>query len=662
MKSVRTTIGLVASVLATMSIAACGSSDSGGSGVVTAPTTAPTDGVDAQAPAQPNEAKFADAKFEACVRAALGQADGPVMSTTMEGLTALSCVDAQLTSIAGLELATNLTDLALFENAIVDLAPLAKLTKLVSLGLGKNAITDVTPLAGLTALEKLDLAINQLSDIAPLKGLAALRWLHLDHNALDDAALETLASLTKLSWLTAEYNRFSATGNVKKTVTTGDVYASVAVGETPVAKGGAPARALRGGVLRVASSADGRAELRYVTATGAHPVRAEYDGVLELRGGVLHHVAKGGDVVVGEVKAGRAMLCEGAHADACEVHLGLKTDGRHPGFAAEPVVSLSLRTVGAATPPEGRYFVREGEIAASLNALDKFVLASPNQFDAGSCLFMSNTGAMEILVNQHTKETITPNGPTDLSERFFMNAADLVPAKTSPYATTDALYAFNALGGALLNRDYPFMMDYVITDANGNHTRAKQGDTGAELSCWPNWDNELPTDWKTRLMPTPKAERTLIFVEPTRSKNAVWSVALMTDETIDRIKYELRTRNAPVIVVYNHYLYWHANIIIGYDDNADAGDCPMVRDSIAYYKTKNSAAYATKIESWMASQGGCKTKGVFYVRDSIYDGTTADPVYTYRDGVKEHYSKRVIKHEYDWVKYLANHSYTFHRQ
>ena len=56
--------------------------------------------------------------------------------------------------------------------------------------------------------------------------------------------------------------------------------------------------------------------------------------------------------------------------------------------------------------------------------------------------------------------------------------------------------------------------------------------------------------------------------------------------------------------------------------------------------------------------------GIFYVRDSIYDGGTEEKTYVYSTSpsYSDKYSKRIIKRSYDWVKYLGNHAYTIHRR
>ena len=63
----------------------------------------------------------------------------------------------------------------------------------------------------------------------------------------------------------------------------------------------------------------------------------------------------------------------------------------------------------------------------------------------------------------------------------------------------------------------------------------------------------------------------------------------------------------------------------------------------------------------MTELGGCTDKGVFYVRDSIYDGTSQEPTYNYGNGYSDRYSQRIRTRSYNWIKYLANHAYTVHR-
>ena len=136
----------------------------------------------------------------------------------------------------------------------------------------------------------------------------------------------------------------------------------------------------------------------------------------------------------------------------------------------------------------------------------------------------------------------------------------------------------------------------------------------------------------------------------------------MDDEDVEKIKYLLRTRRAPVVVIYNHYLYWHADLIVGYDDTVSTGGCPMVESSLDYFADEGANQYINKIESHMEAIGDCTDKGVFYVRDSIYEGGSEEENYEYSSGFSEKYSKRIIERSYNWVKYLGNHAYSIQRK
>jgi hypothetical protein len=294
--------------------------------------------------------------------------------------------------------------------------------------------------------------------------------------------------------------------------------------------------------------------------------------------------------------------------------------------------------------------------------LDPYTLASPNQFDAGSCLFMATAGTMEILLNQHADpDAIEYKGDTDLSERFLMNAYEYVPNATFDWFFTDLGYSYNAIGGSMLDRDYPFIADYIKDTYNGVQL-STPNDPDAYFSCYANWIDQLPADWQDQLTPTPDMERTVIYVDPKRDSNSQWRVGLMDHDHVAAIKHELRTKRAPVIIVYNHFLYWHADIIVGYNDTADSGGCPLVNQSLTYYGQQGANSYVNTIEDHMDELGGCVDHGIFYVRDSIYDGDN-EPMYSYSDSYNftEPMSERLIERTYNWVLYLSNHAFSVHR-
>jgi hypothetical protein len=374
--------------------------------------------------------------------------------------------------------------------------------------------------------------------------------------------------------------------------------------------------------------------------------------------------SSGAALEVGSLRDGQLALCDDDLAQRCTLRMGVKADGTaHPGLVqAAPVVTLSLEPV---TWQQGWDLlpVDGNELRANTDLLD-LVLASPNQYDAGSCLFMANTGAMEILLNQHTSlEAIDYLGETDLSERYLMNASDYLSYADMAYSITDLTYTYDAFGGSLLSRDYPFIADYLRETSSGSLVEAEPSDDGAFFTCYANWLDDLPSDWQQALTATPDVERSVIFLDPDLDSSSIWNVGIMDWETIDRIKHELDTKQAPVILVYNHYLYWHANIIVGYDDSIDSGGCPMVESSLSYYNQQGYSSYVSKINGRIDELGGCSQQGVFYVRDSIYSGGMTEQEYTYSEeyDFSDKYSKRITQLSYNWAVFLGNHAYSVHR-
>ncbi len=121
----------------------------------------------------------------------------------LEKLTLSNC---SLSSIAGLEKATDLTYLDLSNNAIRDIAGLGVMTKLTELNLSSNAVVSLEPIAGLTSLTKLDVSSNSLVSMAPLKDLTALTHLNVSSNGL--MKLEGMEKMTALLEFSAAHNNF----------------------------------------------------------------------------------------------------------------------------------------------------------------------------------------------------------------------------------------------------------------------------------------------------------------------------------------------------------------------------------------------------------------------------------------------------------------------
>ena len=88
----------------------------------------------------------------------------------------------------------------------------------------------------------------------------------------------------------------------------------------------------------------------------------------------------------------------------------------------------------------------------------------------------------------------------------------------------------------------------------------------------------------------------------------------------------------------------------------------MVESSMDHFDSEGASGYTRKIEAHMDEIGPCTSEGIFYVRDSIYDGGADEEGYEYSPGFNEKYSKRIVERSYNWVKYLGNHAYSIHRK
>ena len=639
------------------------------------------------------EVLFPDPELESCVREAIEKPSGEITVRDVSYLTHLECQDRNIENIDGIENLKALTKLSLWENQITDITPLKKLTRLTWLQLGNNDIEDISPLRKLKDLTRLGLAINNIQDIKVIKHLTDLKWLNLDNNGLEDGDLTSLIKLERLTWLTLEHNKLTSISGLSRLADNGcniywDLQDTVATGvNTPdllnmnknIVPGVSDKSNSQGfhpvidGDLVIHTNPDGKVSFRYKTDKQDLPVIKEYAGFITLEGYTLVYHTKGENIDIGEMTEDGFEICSGNYTDVCSFTIGKK----HPGHGAydhgvagesTPVITMALTTNPALRPglkdiPKS-FFIDSADTFMETHDLSPYAMASPNQWDAGSCLFMATTGAMEMLMNQHIPlDQIAYKGDTDLSERFLMNAVTLLPEyfpqeANALYLFTDTIYTYNFVGlmlhyyygyplgnYSMLDSDYPFVYDNI-------------GD--AYVSAQRNWDPaNLPTNWPYLLVPTPAVDRTQIFAPPLKSDDSMFQVAVADHDILDIIKHELVSKNAPVVIVYNHFNYWHSDIIVGYDDRQESRGCPMVLESLEYFFNNGNPKGALKIILHMLELGGCLDKGVFYVRDSIYDGEDDEPIYNEDLGIK--YSKRIIERTYNWVLYLANHGYAIHR-
>ena len=142
-----------------------------------------------------------DANLRAAVETALDKAPGdPISQDEMATLTELYADNANISDLAGLESATNLSTLDFTGNSISDVSALSSLTNLTELNLAFNSVSDISALAGLTNLTNLTLYRNSVSDISDLSSLTNLTYLDFGANSAA-SDISALASLTNLQAL-----------------------------------------------------------------------------------------------------------------------------------------------------------------------------------------------------------------------------------------------------------------------------------------------------------------------------------------------------------------------------------------------------------------------------------------------------------------------------
>ncbi len=389
------------------------------------------------------------------------------------------------------------------------------------------------------------------------------------------------------------------------------------------------------------------------------PYINEFTGSLHVQDQFIIYKQEQQEMVVGHITEQGAELCD-ANYPYCEIYFGEKYPERDD-VDEGPIHSVQFHLI---TPPSQE----------SYNLMNPYVMASPNQLGAGSCLYMAVTGAMEIILNQNLESLsgVKPEGDTDLSERYLMNVHKKYLGHLS-YSLTDVVQLFNIENGALRNRDYRFTKGWY-KKINGSSVPANPNSSGATYGVSYNWvDGYTGQGYESDLIPTPYVTRSLIYKDPAQNK---WNVGILKRDAITKVKKALKENDSPIVAVYNHMGYWHAVLILGYDDQKNSRGCPFVKSWQSRIASKASTyenssdpgkqnlakiyrKYLARIKKRIKEDGGCSRKGVFYVRDSIYQGPSY-PKYDYdptRTGEEEPYSKKIVEKSYNWLTYLGNHIY-----
>lgn len=204
-----------------------------------------------------------------------------------------------------------------------------------------------------------------------------------------------------------------------------------------------------------------------------------------------------------------------------------------------------------------------------------FVQEAPNQGDSGSCLYVAATGAMEILANKNAGiENPLPYGEFDLSESFAMWAPN-PRSNRSLYFWEQTVLRYN-VGYGIHVDDWPYeAWSGTYSPTNGSVWKYR------------NW-KRLPH------LNLPKIETVPLFA---KGRNR-WSTRVLKRSDIQKIKEALSKYNAPIMVNYNDYGYWHTILIVGYDDSLP-GSCYNIKKSecgeqIGSFYVRDS--FGTKVE------------------------------------------------------------------
>lgn len=220
-----------------------------------------------------------------------------------------------------------------------------------------------------------------------------------------------------------------------------------------------------------------------------------------------------------------------------------------------------------------------------------YVQEAPDQGEVATCLFMGNTGAMELLANKKAGIKNPPAfGTYDLAESFSMWAPESGEAKSF----FDAPVLRYNVGYGIHISHWPFE---AWTDGRINYSV---------------WDRHPQMATLPRIT-LPKVETVKLFQLGNK-----WSKRVLNKVHVEMIKDALWKYKSPILINYNDEDYWHVILIVGYDDrlpgtcyDTDPKECESdigsfyVRDSFGvrvelrdydWFRVKGNAAFVVKLK------------------------------------------------------------------
>ena len=348
--------------------------------------------------------------------------------------------------------------------------------------------------------------------------------------------------------------------------------------------------------------------------------------------------------------------------------------------AATEIMSLSRKRI--LNPPSSPVPIEHTRERCT--TLIPHILPSPDQQNAGSCLYMALTGIGEMALSiLNSKESNFPSRvklshriklseKVNLSERYTMNLGQKYLHQI-PNWRTDMIDIFNINKGSCTNENYRYTMGWYFpdnTDAtgpNGSPKPALAQAEGARKGTYYNWVTE-PGFTSLPKISMPLFKRTVLFQTQDQSP---FATGLHKRNMVEKVKNWLYTKNRPLLVIYNHFGYWHGVVITGFDDNRTSTGwfsekfINYMEQRASFYDTYGETEKAAKYRKWVSDvvknrdkTGGTSTgKGVFFVRDSIYPDPEGEK-YNYvvnQTGEESALALPYIEHDYTWLMHLVNH-------
>jgi hypothetical protein len=224
--------------------------------------------------------------------------------------------------------------------------------------------------------------------------------------------------------------------------------------------------------------------------------------------------------------------------------------------------------------------------------LIEYVQPGPDQGETNTCMFVANTGAIELLANKfHDIKNPQPGGTYDLSESDVINAS-FWENGTGYY--DEPVHRFNRGWGIHIS-EWPYMA---------------WNDTYVNYGVW----NMHPNYYNLPHVALPQIESVYLF-----QYGKKFSTYVLMDKDIEAVKEALWKYKSPVLVNYVDDGFWHNILIVGYDDripgdcyDAEGPDCNpnagafYIRDSFGvpvelrstdWFKVKGNAAFVVKLKN-----------------------------------------------------------------